>query len=60
MDVLEALGLNDCVFNSQTREIDSSSSPAGEDVFAVYGSGETSEPCDLRGEQEETVWKPAG
>ena len=32
----------------------------GEDVFAVYGSGETSEPFDLRGVQEETVWTPAG
>jgi len=55
LDELEALGLNDCVFNSQTQEIDSSSSPAGEDV-----SGETLEPCDLRGVQEETVWTPAG
>ena len=59
LDALEALGLNDCAFNSQTREIDSSSSPAGEDVLAVCGSGGTSEPSDQRGVGEGTVWAPA-
>ena len=53
-----ALGLKDCTFNSQTREIDASSLSAGEEVAVVEeeaGDEILGGPCDLMELEEGTV-----